>query len=55
MLEPTKKYIPCPETKENLQEDGRRGTITMKSNPLPAKWVTYRLENNNTKEILTLL
>ena len=52
---PPKKDTPCPETKKKLQGDGRRRTITMKSNPLPARWVTYRLENNNTKEVLTLL
>ena len=26
----------------------------MKSSPIPARWVTYRLDNNNTKEVITL-
>ena len=33
---------------------GRRGTVTIKSNPMPAGWVTHRLENN-IKEFLPLL
>ena len=40
-----------PSTKTNkLQQDGRRDTTTIKSNPIPAKWVTHKLDNNNTKE-----
>ena len=31
------------------------GTITIKSNPIPTVWVTHKLENNNTKEVLPLL
>ena len=27
----------------------------IKSNPIPTRWVTYRLENKNTKEAVTLL
>ena len=27
----------------------------IKSNPTPAKWMTHKLENNNTKEVLPLL
>ena len=27
----------------------------IKSNPIPPGWVTHKLENNNTKEILPLL
>ena len=46
MLEPTKK--------KNLQGDSRRGAITIKSNPIPVGWVTYKLENNNTKEVFPL-
>ena len=33
----------------------KRGTVMIKSNPIPTRWVTHRLENNNTKEVLTLL
>ena len=53
-LEPTKNDIPWPKTKENPQQDSRRGTITIKSNPIPTGWVTYKLENN-TKEVSPLL
>ena len=53
-LEPTqKKDTPHPKTKK-LQQDGRRGTIMIKSNPIPARWLTLRLENNNTKEVFVL-
>ena len=31
------------------------GTIMIKSNPIHTRWVTHRLENNNTKEVLALL
>ena len=37
------------------QQDGRKGTITIKSSPIPAGWVNHKLENNNTKEVLPLL
>ena len=53
--EPTERDTPCPKTKKKLQPDGRRGTITIKSNPIPAEWVTHNLENINTKEVLPLL
>ena len=39
MLEPTKKKkkdTPYPGTKEKPLQDSRRGTIMLKSNPLPA-------------------
>jgi len=52
---PPKKDTPHPKTKKKLQRDGRRGTITIKSNPMPTRWVTHKLENNNTKEVLPLL
>ena len=56
MLEPTKKETPHPTTKKKLQRDGRRGAIPTKSNPIPTRWVTHKLENNNnTKEVLPLL
>ena len=55
MLEPFKKDNPCPRTEEKPQWDDRRGVIMIKSNPIPARWVTYKLENNKTKDILSLL
>ena len=47
--------IPHPKTKKKPQWDGRMGTITIKSNPISNGWVTHKLENNNTKELLPLL
>ena len=52
--QPTKDTS-CPKTKKKLQQDGRRGTITIKSNPIPAGWMTHKLENDNNKEVLPLL
>ena len=52
---PLKKIPPHPKTKAKPQGDGRRGTITMKSNPIPAGSVTHKMENDNTKEVLPLL
>ena len=52
---PPKKVPPHPKTKAKPQGDGRRGTIMMKSNPIPAGLVTHKLENNKTKEVLPLL
>ena len=50
-LELTKKDTPHPKTTEKPQWDGRRGAITVKSNPLTAGWVTHRLENTYTTEV----
>jgi len=52
---PSKKDTPCPKIKKKLRQDGRRSTITIKSNPIPARWVTHKPENNNTKEVFPLL
>ena len=52
---PPKRDILCPKTNENPQRDGRRGAIMLKSNSIPAGWVTYKLKNNNIKEVLTML
>ena len=55
-LEPTKKKDTLrSKTKEKLQQDRRRGTIMIKSNPIPTRWETHKLENNITKEVLPLL
>ena len=50
-LELTKKHAPHPNTKEKPQWDGRRGTITIKSNPITTGWVTQKLEKNCTTEV----
>ena len=50
-LELTKKHTPHPKTKEKPQWDGRWGAITVKSNPITARWVTQRLENTYTTEV----
>ena len=51
MLESTKEKYSTPKDKEEMAGDGRRGTITIKSNPIHTGWVTHKLENNNTKKI----
>ena len=38
---PPKKDIPCLKTKKKLQRDGRRDAIMIKSNPIPAGWVSW--------------
>ena len=54
MLEPIQKKItPCPTTQKKPQQDGRRGTIMIKSSPIPSRWVTHKLENHNTKAKLS--
>ena len=53
-LELTKKDTPHLKTKEKLQWDGKRGWITIKSNPITAGWVTHKLENNYTTEVQPL-
>ena len=50
---PPKRY-PHPKTKEKLQQDHRRSTVTIKSNPILAGWVNHNLENDNNK-VLPLL
>ena len=50
-----KKNALCPKTKKKLQQDGRMGTNTIKSNPIHAKRETHKLKNNNTQEVLQLL
>ena len=47
----TKKVTPHPKTKEKLQWDGRRGTITIQSNSITAGWVTHKLQNTYTTEV----
>ena len=54
ILELTKEDTPHPKTKEKTQWDGRRGTITVKSNPITAGWVAHRLENTYTTEVHAL-
>ena len=52
---PPEKDTPCSKTKKKLQWDGRRSAIMIKSNPICTRWVTHKLENNNTKEVSPLL
>ena len=51
----TNKYTPHPQSKDKPQQDGRRSAIMIKSNPILARWITHKLRNNNTKEVLPLL
>ena len=44
MLEPTRKDTLLPQTKKKPQYDGRRGAITITSNPIPARRETHKLE-----------
>ena len=53
-LELTKKDTSHLKTKEKPQWDSRRGTITIKSNPITAGWVTHTLENTYTTEVHSL-
>ena len=50
-MELTKKDTPHSKTKQKPQWDGRRGAITIKSNPITAGWVTHRLQNTYTTEV----
>ena len=52
---PPKTDTPHPKTKKKPQQDGRRGTIMIQSKSIPARWMTYKLEHNNTKEALPVL
>ena len=52
---PSRKDTPHPRTKKKLQRNSRKGTIMIKSNPMPVRWATHKLENNNTKEVFPLL
>ena len=36
--------------RSRTKEKGKRGTVMLISNPIPIKWVTHKLENNNTKK-----
>ena len=40
---------------KDKEEAGRWGETTIKSNPIPVRRVTHKLEKNNTKEVLPLL
>lgn len=54
MLEPTRKRYPTPKVKEEGPADRERQHHD-KNKLIPTRWVTCRLKNNNTKEVLTLL
>ena len=53
-LEPTKKRYRMSKDEEAAAR-GRKGVIVIKSNPVSTGWVMHRLENNDAKEVLTLL
>ena len=55
ILKPTKKILHIQRQRSQLQEDGRRDAIRIKSNAISAGWVTHKLKNNNTKDGLPLL
>ena len=42
-------------TKKKLEQDDRKDAIMIKSSPIPAGWVTHRLEYHSTKDVLPLL
>ena len=48
-----KRYLSSKDNGE-ATTDGRRGTIMIKSNPIPTRWATHKLEINNAKEVLPL-
>ena len=50
-LELTKKDTPHPKTKEKPQWEGRKGAITVISNPITGGWLTHRLVNTYTTEV----
>lgn len=49
------KRYPSPKTRKKPQQDDRKGTVTIKSNPVTTRWVAHKPENNNPKEVLPLL
>ena len=55
MLQHTKNDTPCAKTSKKLQQDGRKDTIMIKPNPIPAGWVTHKLENSNINSSLTVV
>ena len=54
-LEPTQKRYPTSKAKEETATRQRRCSITIKINPIPARWETEKLKNSNTKKFLPLL
>ena len=54
-LETHHKKMPQVKDKGESAMGQLKGVITMRSNPIPARWVTHKLENNNTKIVLPLL
>ena len=53
-LNNNKRYL-HPKTKKKLQWEGRKGAITIKSNPIHAGWATHKTDNNNAKRVFLLL
>lgn len=55
MLEHTEKRYPTSKDKGEATVRRPEGAIALKSHPVPSRWATLILENNDTKEVLTLL
>ena len=51
-LESTKKGSPASKEKKKPQQDGKSGTITVKLNPVSARWAPHKPENNSTTEVI---
>ena len=50
-LEPTKKDILHQKTKKKPQQDSKKDTFVIKSNPIPTGWATPKLENKYITEV----
>ena len=46
------KDILNPKTKKKPKQESKRGAFTIQSNLKPTGWVTHKLENNYTAEVL---
>ena len=51
-LESTKKGSPASKEKKKPQQDGKSGAITVKLNPVSARWAPHKPENNSTTEVI---
>ena len=50
-MEPTKTDILHPKTKKP-QQNSRKRSLTLKSNPITVEWVTHKLENKYITEVI---
>ena len=51
-LEPSKRDILHPKTEKKPQQDGRKGAFMIQSIPIPCRWVTHKVENSYTAEVV---